>query len=191
MTEEETKSDAPSAPRQLAERSLFFAQGGLVLGIFALVLIGYAVEHWRDDGRSFGTFWFAFMIGALGSSIALTRRVRTSQSVAANLAQSKISVAMPLLYGGLMASVAYLLFLSGVLSGDSGGGLITTNLFPNFTGDEQGALAPSVTAYLEFRPATMRDAGKLLVWSFIAGYSETFVKNLLSQLESRGAAGSS
>lgn len=40
---------------------------------------------------------------------------------------------MPFLYGGMMAAVAYLLFMAGILTGDSGGGLLTTNVFPNFS----------------------------------------------------------
>lgn len=31
----------------------------------------------------------------------------------------------------------------------------------------------------------MKDVGKLLVWCFVAGYSESFVTGILKQLESR------
>jgi len=38
-------------------------------------------------------------------------------------------------------------------------------------------------AYIEMRPATIADVGKLMVWCFLAGYSERFVADILGQLE--------
>ncbi len=95
---------------------------------------------------------------------------------------------MPLLYGGLMAGIAYLLFVSGILSGDGGSGLFTSNLFPNFT-EPQTKTEQLIRAFLEIRPVSMKDTGKLLVWCFVAGYSERFVTGILKQLERRGEEG--
>ena len=91
---------------------------------------------------------------------------------------------MPLLYGTLMAGVAYLLFMSEILSGDGGGGLFTTNIFPNFTKPDSST--PLVNQFVTMTPDGMRNSGKLLVWCFIAGYSERFVTGILDQLEKKG-----
>jgi hypothetical protein len=39
---------------------------------------------------------------------------------------------------------------------------------------------------MEMAPVSMKDVGKLLVWCFVAGYSEKFVTGILKQLERRG-----
>ena len=124
-------------------------------------------------------------MGALGGSMGLLRRVRSADERAlAALDGDIVSTLMPLLYGGLMAGVGYLVFMSGILSGDGGQGLFTSNLFPSFVdpGAPDGELL-SVRHFRKIRPASMPDAGKLLVWSFIAGYSERFVTGLLRHLE--------
>ena len=75
-----------------------------------------------------------------------------------------------------MASVAYLLFMSGILTGEQGQGLFTSNLFPNFTHPviPTGQLL-TVPMILQIRPVSVADVGKLFVWCFLAGYSERFV----------------
>jgi len=94
---------------------------------------------------------------------------------------------VPLLYGSLMASVAYLLFMSGILTGEQGQGLFTSNLFPNFTHPviPTGQLL-TVPMILQIRPCSVADVGKLFVWCFLAGYSERFVTGILSTLEQKG-----
>ena len=85
-----------------------------------------------------------------------------------------------------MAAVAYMLFISRLLTGDDGGGLFTSNLFPLFAESSQvdGELL-NLRHVLEIRPVGVGDAGKLMVWCFLAGYSEKFVTQILSTLEGR------
>jgi hypothetical protein len=84
----------------------------------------------------------------------------------------KVSVAI------VLAMALYLVFMSGLISGD---------LFPRFTvttvGDG-GAYTGMVDFMTKVKPEAHKDVAKILVWSFIAGYSETFVPNLISQLTS-------
>ena len=95
---------------------------------------------------------------------------------------------MPLMYGGLMASVTYLLFMSGILTGDGGNGLFTSNLFPNFN---RPAVAEdellNMRMVLTLRPDGIADFGKLMVWCFVSGFSERFVMSVLGALEERAA----
>ena len=171
------------APTQAVIRRVFIAQLGLLAGVGALFLIGLVYT------QQFSSFPFAFLAGCLGGSISLLRRLkRESQTVLEELAASWISALMPLLYGGLMAAVAYVLFMSGILTGDGGQGLFTSNLFPNFTAPEEkeGGLL-SVPVLLQLRPESVKDFGKLLVWCFLAGYSEKFVAGILQSLEARTA----
>ena len=107
--------------RRIVVRRIFITQLCLVGAISLLVLIGL---FWPV-----GSFLFGLSLGSLGGSIALLRRVRGEMaSVLVEIAADMTSTLMPVLYGGLMAGVAYLLFMSGILSGEGGSGLFTSNL---------------------------------------------------------------
>ncbi len=159
-------------------RRIFVAQLCLVAAFCVLATVGYF--------RQIGSFSFALLLGSLGGSIALLKRVRTENAlVVEELCADLTSTLMPMLYGGLMAGVAYLLFMSGILSGEGGSGLFTSNLFPNFTSPDSSVVG-LIRRFLQMESVGMKDVGKLLVWCFVAGYSERFVTGILKQLEQRG-----
>jgi len=167
--------------RQIVIRRLFIAQLSIVAAFCVLAIVGY---FWHV-----GSFLFGVFLGSLGGSIALLKRVRSDKAVVIQeLAEDITSTLMPILYGGLMAGVGYLLFMSGILSGEGGSGLFTSNLFPNFTTPEN-LDEKLIKNFIQIKPETMKDVGKLLVWCFIAGYSERFVTGILKQLEQRGEEG--
>lgn len=174
--------DEVNEARRIVIQTIFIVQIYLIATILLLLFFDYGLEWLTDRKRSFGFFWFAFLAGGIGASIGVLKRIAKDEPFVTELAETRITSLMPILYGGLMAGVAYLLFMSGILSGDGGNGLLTTNLFPNFD-STTAAKAPSVMAYIEMRPATMADVGKLMVWCFLAGYSERFVADILGQLE--------
>ena len=180
--------DPGTESRRIVVRTIFVVQIGLIVVALLLMLLGYCLEKQWCGEATFGFFWFAFIAGCLGASIGILKRITQDPPFVTELAQSRIATLMPLLYGGLMAGVAYLLFLSGLLSGDGGNGLLTTNLFPNF--ESAADAEASFVSYLEVRPETMADVGKLMVWCFLAGYSERFVADILGQLEGKTSANS-
>ncbi len=175
-----------NASHDLTERILrriFALQGLVLLGLLLLVVAG------RHFTGHLGSLPGSLLLGAFGGSLSLLRRLRTSRGrTIGRFASSLPAVAMPFVYGGLMAGVAYLLFLSGILTGEGGHGLLTSNLFPVFTSppSEPGTLL-NMNQVLQIRPASIQDLGKLLVWCFLAGYSERFVAGILQMLEQRGA----
>jgi hypothetical protein len=161
-------------------RATFFTQIGLLIVLAILFIIGYSDNEWKV-----GSFFFAMILGALGASVSLMKRIRANE-LPFSTDQASFGIfatLVPILYGTVLAGVAYLLFMSGLLSGDGGTGLLTTNLFPNFSNPnpDDDLLKQFVTV----QPDGIKDSGKLLVWSFLAGYSERFVTGILSQLESR------
>ncbi len=150
---------------------IFIAQIALIGATTALVAVALVVDV--------GFFWFAFISGVFGASIRLLRRVDSG-----GLESAWMTVLMPLLYGGMLAAVAYFLFFSRILSGVEGGGLIATNLFPDF---QSFATEPAdrlrISDWLDMRPASLVDAGKLVIWCFLAGYSEHLITGVLERLE--------
>lgn len=161
-------------------RATFFTQIGLLLLLAVLFIIGYSDNKWKV-----GSFFFAIILGALGASVSLMKRVRAND-LPFSTDQSNLGIfatLIPILYGTVLAGVAYLLFMSGILSGDGGTGLLTTNLFPNFINPDPND--DLLKQFVTIQPSGIKDSGKLLVWCFLAGYSERFVTGILSQLESR------
>lgn len=164
-----------------AKRFIFFIQIGLIVVMATL----FSVDYFNSDFKV-GAFFYAILLGAMGASISLLRRVNSADKVTmTRIKDDRIySILVSVLYGVLMTGVGYLLFMSEILSGDNGGGLLTTNLFPNFTTPSSDQSL--ISQFIEMEPDGMKNTGKLLVWSFIAGYSERFITGILGQLERRG-----
>lgn len=167
--------------RRQVYRKIFLIQVGTLGFILALVALGLVVS------THLGALPFSLAAGCLGGTISMFRRLRVEpDALIKRLADDWILVALPLTYGAVMAGLAYLLFMSGILSGDGGKGLFTSNLFPNFTDPEipQGE-SLSVHIILSIRPASVQDFGKLMVWTFLTGYSEKFIVGILRALEDK------
>lgn len=167
-----------------SKRIIFFIQISLIVVWSILFVFDYF-----NESMKVGAFFYSLILGALGASISLMRRVtKGDKEVLKQISDDNFYAIMAsVLYGVLMTGVGYLLFMSDMLSGDSGGGLFTTNLFPNFTTPSTDASL--LKQFIEMEPDGMKNTGKLLIWSFIAGYSEGFIKGILNQLEKKGNAG--
>ncbi len=162
-------------------KRILIIQISLLAVISALVIV-----NWKVPG-AFGFDWVVFLLGCLGASIAMERRIKREPQLIEALSDSKISTFMPLLYGGLMAGIAYLLFMSGILTGKQGDGLLASNLFPDFSPppNEVNPEGVGVEEFMALKPSSIMDLGKLWTWAFMAGYSESFVAGILDQLERR------
>lgn len=159
-------------------RLVFYIQIGLLCLMALLFILGYYIK-----GVDVGTFFFSVILGALGATISLIRRSGPDTKFVNSSSEKAdhFSIMMPILYGSLLAGIAYLFFMSGILSGEGGQGILTTNLFPNFKSVDN--TKDLLTQFVEIEPLEIQDTGKLLVWCFIAGYSERFVVGILNQLE--------
>jgi hypothetical protein len=164
-------------------RRIFFVQIILIIATSLLVLIAIGFE--------LGSFWFAFVSGIFGASIAMLRMVTRGLQIPSNLRSEHLAIMLsPLLYGGLMAGVAYFIIVSGLVAGTEGSGIITSNLFPKFT-DSTSPNGVQMLDFLAVRPVSITDATKLIVWCFLAGYSESFVTGILRSLEGQGGVSAS
>lgn len=161
--------------------------------LLSIMLTGFFFLGWTTNWEV-GSLSFALIFGAMGASISLVKRSMTpGLTVHQQLIKERfmdhpwdniIGTTMPLLYGTILSGIAYLLFMSGILSGDGGPGLLTTNLFPSFE-LKKGCTDPGLIGHFKCTfPADIADAAKLLIWCFLSGYSEKFIANILDQLES-------
>ncbi len=157
-----------------------------------LIVVTSCLFYFAAQADQLGFFTFVFIAGSFGASIALLRRVQKGpKQLATRLLWSWRTTLMPFLYGGIMANIAYFLFASDILSGSDGNGLLAINLFPDFTLNGDGVKAASgglskpfaVSDWIKLLPSERDDAGKLMIWAFLAGYSESFVTRIMSRLE--------
>ena len=89
------------------------------------------------------------------------------------------------LSGAIFACALYWLFLSGLMTG---------GLFPTFGPfDKHGKSGLDWATFVlqESSPETSVAYGKLLVWSFIAGFAERFVPNVIDRLAGQASPASS
>lgn len=133
-----------------------------------------------------GFFWFAFIAGAFGASVAILRSIRQQPTyVQQTIADSWSLTLSPFLYGAVLAGLTYFLFYSGLLSGVDGEGLLMSNLFPDFARGDEATGGTTLDEFRSYTPKTSKDAGKLLVWCFLAGYSEEWVMNIIGNLQNQ------
>ena len=166
--------------RQVLVKQIFVAQ--LILIVVTALMVPFSIY------AGLGWFWFAFIAGIFGSSVAVLRRVTSGKPVTYFSKDSWALLLSPLLYGGIMAGIAYIMMGSGLVSGAQGDGLLKTNLFPSFGPQDLMNKLAQMSSFLEVRPSSLQDAAKLIVWCFLAGYSENFVTGVLSSFDNRATS---
>ena len=115
----------------------------------------------------------AFAAGVIGGFVGLQRRLkRMSDGDLELMANSWVYIWLSPLVGGVLAVVLYILFVSGLLRG---------HLFPEFNGE--ATVDRSGFAVLFNVEGTGRDYAKMLFWSFVAGFSERFVTDIISKFD--------
>lgn len=160
----------------------------LFVALFALMAITMAGAYVTYGGHAISagaTNWMVLLCGAIGGFISLQRRLKTmTGDDLLLLARSWVYVLLSPLVGGILALLLYFLFIGELLDGD---------LFPNFETSEVpegGAEASSanfqsgVSVLFAVEGIHYTDYAKLIFWCFLAGYSESFVTNIISRFES-------
>ena len=118
-----------------------------------------------------------FASGVIGGFVGLQRRLKDLTLFDLELiAASWVYTGLSPLVGGVLAFLLFILFLSGLLSGD---------LFPVFLPDSNSS-SESFLSIFEQHGEGHKEYAKLIFWSFIAGFSEHFVTDVISRFE--GAA---
>lgn len=169
-------------------KAQFFGTVGLMIAIIAILLIGYL-----STDNSPPLLLLVMLAGMLGAYFsALTRLYRVDEAGAALITPTVKALggwymamysAVPPIVGAIAAVVLYLLFVSE---------LVQSDLFPSIE-CIAGKSCKSISELMKnYWPVEPSDYGKALVWSFVAGFSERFVPDLLQSLvkkeETKGKA---
>jgi phosphate/sulfate permease len=119
----------------------------------------------------------AFSAGIIGGFVGLQRRLKNmSPDDLELLANSWVYVCLSPVVGGVLAVVLYILLISTLVSGD---------LFPHFEVIKPKPGAPEIkgfAAIFDVQGGTV-DYAKMMIWSFVAGFSERFVTDIISKFD--------
>jgi hypothetical protein len=149
----------------------------LVWFLAVLVAVGVPGAFFADFGRGVPTPVAVLFVGLVGGFVGLQRRLRSLPGEdLALLAESWPTIALSPIAGAILAELVYLLFISGLLKG---------KMFPEFDPDGPGGTNPGLRELFAVHCKASSDYAMVLFWSFVAGFSEKFATNIISQFESR------
>ena len=121
------------------------------------------------------TLFLVFSIGMIGGFVGLQRQLTVfDENELHLLAESWLQIALGPLVGGVLAMLLYILFIAGLVEG---------TLFPHFVADGAGKDASDFTSLFAVHGEKPAEYAKLIFWSFVAGYSEKFVTNIVSRFD--------
>lgn len=154
---------------QIVTRKLVY----LTVGSLLLLLIIINFFLFNGGERTFLVF-YVFLAGLIGGFVSIQQRLPGIElRELQELSHSWMSILLIPINGGIFAVVLMLIFLSGILKGA---------LFPEFT---QSEINPDdiVVSFIGWMTTTFptqgTDIAKLLFWSFVAGFSERFVPQII------------
>jgi hypothetical protein len=147
-----------------------------------LLLAGILIARYRpgvvhNDKDWLPIFYLVWIAAVLGSAVNITTQTVV---IPAYLFDKITFLAWKLLVAMTFATFLYVLFASQIVSGD---------LFPHFQKTTHTPYEFTMVFLDVCKPATNQDVCKVLVWSFIAGYLERFVPNIISRIQAEEGKG--
>lgn len=124
--------------------------------------------------------YLAFTCGIIGGFVSIQQRLnKVSDEELELLAGSWFQIVLIPIFGGVFALVLYCIFLSGIISG---------HVFPKFSMPDPPASGPNTEFMIDILvktyPSTGPDLAKFLFWSFVAGFSERIVPQIITKVAS-------
>ena len=177
MTQESEPSGRTNPDRiELIQR----ASKRLAIALGVLMLLAFVLSFVRGVTSYVSVIYIAMPAGMIGGFVGLQRRLKHMSIQDLELiARSWLYTGLAPLVGGILASLLFVLFLSGLLRSD---------LFPTFVSGT--TTDPTLfTALLNTKAAGVSDFAKMIFWAFVAGYSERFVTDIIGQFKTTAKKG--
>jgi hypothetical protein len=160
------------------------------LSMLIPVLVILAIQPWGNSAPEPEPemVYIVLGLGALGAFVSLQRRLKSlAPDDLRLLADSWFHAWLSPLVGGILATVLYCLFLSGLLAGDLFPSFCTTALHDIEAAGTSKEKATGFAAIFHCTADGPRDYAKLMFWSFLAGFSEKFVIDIIGHFETQGS----
>ncbi|MBD3894653.1 hypothetical protein IEI94_02130 [Halomonas sp. ML-15] len=158
----------------------------IVMTSIAVAVLGsiFALTFFFD--QRFMVTWAVPLCGIIGGFVSIQQRLNNVTDEELELLDASVfQILLVPIFGGVFALVLYLVFLSGIVSGD---------LFPDFSFPEERSWQTGnqymMRIFQETYPSSGPDLAKLLFWSFVAGFSERFVPQLINNVTTRVSSAS-
>lgn len=151
----------------------------LFVGIsLAITVILFSFAFYNTN--RFFVSWLVFQCGIIGGFVSIQQRLNAIDKEELDLlAESWASILLIPIYGGIFSLILYIIFLAKLIQG---------GLFPEFYMPEFSPIVTDNDIHRFLRecyPLTGPDFAKLVFWSFVAGFSERFVPQIISSLTSK------
>ena len=168
------------------ERLLIITRRLILMTVSALIVLAGIFAITLFFRQRFMVSWACFATGLIGGFVSIQQRIKqVSDEELELLSRSWFQVLLIPVYGGIFALVLYLAFLSHIVQGP---------LFPAFSlpvfGDPPST-EDMKNLFISTYPATATDFAKLIFWSFVAGFSERFVPQIIGNAQKNNADGES
>jgi hypothetical protein len=145
----------------------------IILVLIILLIVMYTIFK---QFKIVGILPIAMAFGALGSFVSLQRRIKILPDLDLRLlVESNYYLSLAPISGAILAGILYILFISGLLSGE---------LFPKFESPAYD-LSEGINRLFYVTSNNPSDFAKLLFWSFVAGFSEKFVTDIVGRFEAK------
>ncbi|MCI5130629.1 MAG: hypothetical protein D3904_03705 [Candidatus Electrothrix sp. EH2] len=148
----------------------------VIFTLISVIILSVGAYTARNGERTFLVL-IVFMLGLLGGFVSIQQRLPSIEADELKLlSDSWHSILMIPVNGGIFAVVLMLMFLSGLIEGE---------MFPKFyrvpfDTSCLAAFKDSVMNWFQYTfPQDSHSMGKLLFWSFVAGFSERFVPQII------------
>ncbi len=149
------------------------------LFIILVTLLGLSVAISLRQGP-FTVPELVFIAGNIGGYVGMHRNLSSLSDVElTQLSCSWLGLVVPSFVGGILSCVLYLLFISGIISGE---------LFPKIIEDaaQMGGKKPeNFVAIFNQHADGASEYAKLLFWTFVAGFNQKYVVDIIETVKSR------
>ncbi|MGB3472774.1 MAG: hypothetical protein WBA51_18305 [Erythrobacter sp.] len=125
--------------------------------------------------------WVVFSTGIIGGFVSIQQRVKNiSDEELVLISGSWFQILLIPIFGAIFALVLYCIFLTQIA---------TLDMFPKMVFPEIPETGPD-EAYIvkilqETYPASGQDLAKIVFWSFVAGFAERFVPQIITKMSAK------
>jgi len=164
------------------ENILLLTKRLIIMAGISLLLIGGIFAATLIFGNRFMLSWITFGCGLIGGFVSIQQRLnKIGNPELELLSRSWFQILLIPIYGGIFALILYILFLSGIIEG---------HLFPEFYVPSLPEGSVPTTDFMKdlfskTYPSSGEDFAKLLFWSFVAGFSERYVPQIISTISNK------